>query len=440
MPDPTPPVSQQPAAGAARTPLPPGEGVRPGSVWTTGQVCSRDQRRGRYTRESMNHPGKMLPSIARYLITTYTQPGQTILDPMAGIGTTLVEAMHLGRRGVGVEYETRWAHLASANLRLATDQGATGTGEIYTGDSRQLLALLPPSIRGRVALVITSPPYGPSTHGHVRTPGARRGKVSKIHHRYSDNDTSNLAYQDHEELAAGFTQILAGCAAALTPGGHVAITARPYRRHGELIDIPGMVIAAGANSGLHLVDRCAALIAGVRNGKLVPRASFFQIKNLRAALTEGDPQWLVSHEDVLVFAVSDVVPRPVGTESGGGIPDASDAKPASFPVGQVRASRQCASQSSPRPVVAYADHWLDSSAPARVDRRPQPAYPANAHPGSATDPRSIGRELGRTPNSCPSYPRPVPGSTSPDAIGSPSPVSRDTPRSQAAFVNTSGRR
>jgi hypothetical protein len=28
--------------------------------------------------------------------------------------------------------------------------------------------------------VVTSPPYGPSTHGHARTPGARRGKVRKI--------------------------------------------------------------------------------------------------------------------------------------------------------------------------------------------------------------------------------------------------------------------
>src|SRR5205823_3389567 len=82
--------------------------------------------RGRYTKESMAHPGKMLPSIARYLIATYTQPGEPVCDPMAGIGTTVVEAMHLGRHGFGVEYEPRWARLAADNIALAQSQGATG--------------------------------------------------------------------------------------------------------------------------------------------------------------------------------------------------------------------------------------------------------------------------------------------------------------------------
>jgi hypothetical protein len=270
-----------------------------GSVFLTGQVCSREQRRDRYTKESMAHPGKMLPSIARYLIATYTQPGEPVCDPMAGIGTTVVEAMHLRRHGFGVEYEPRWARLAADNIALAQSQGATGTGEVVQGDARQLPALVPPELHGRIALVVTSPPYGPSTHGHVRTPGPRRGKVRKIHHRYGG--ASNLAYRDHDELADAFTYILTGCAAILRPGGIVAITARPYRRHGELVDIPGMVVAAGLAAGLRLHEECAALIAGVRDGRLVPRASFFQQKNVRAAIADGDPQWLVQHEDVVLF-------------------------------------------------------------------------------------------------------------------------------------------
>jgi hypothetical protein len=241
----------------------------------------------------------MLPTIARHAINTYTDPGDLVLDPMAGIGTTVVEAMHLDRHGVGVEYEDKWAALAAVNVALAEKQDAPGTGVIYTGDSRNLPTLLPPQMRGTVALVITSPPYGPSTHGHVRTPGPRRGKVRKLHHRYGGAD--NLAYRDHDTLAQGFTDILAGCRAVLRPGGHVVITARPYRRHGELIDIPGMVVAAGETAGLELVEECVALMAGVRNGVLVPRASFFQQKNVRDAIADGDPQWLVQHEDVIVL-------------------------------------------------------------------------------------------------------------------------------------------
>jgi hypothetical protein len=279
-----------------------GSGVQ-GSVLLTGQNPSRDLRRGRYTKASMDHPGKMLPTIARYLIATYTTPGDLVLDPMAGIGTTIVEAMHLGRHGVGVEYEDRWAGYAADNIRLAVTQHATSSGGIYVGDARRLPALIPGEMHGQIDLVITSPPYGSSTHGHARTPGPRRGKVRKVHHRYG-TDAGNLAYTAHRDLADGFTQILTGCAALLRPGGHVAVTARPYRRAGELVDIPGMVVAAGHAAGLTLVDELVALIAGVRNGVLVPRASFFQTKNVREANAAGDPQLLLQHEDLLVFVRS----------------------------------------------------------------------------------------------------------------------------------------
>ncbi len=294
----TPPVTTATVPGPGRGPAT----ARQGSVFVTGQVCSREQRRGRYTPESLAHPGKMLPAIGRYLINTYTEIGEWVCDPMAGIFTTVVEAMHLGRHGIGVEYEARWAALAADNIRLATAQGAAGTGQVVHGDSRHVPALIPPELHGRIALVITSPPYGPSTHGHVRTPGPRRGKVAKINHRYG-GDAGNLAYRHHDELAEGFTQILTGCAAILRPGGHVAITARPYRRHGELVDIPGLVVAAGINAGLRLHEECAALIAGIRNERLVPRASFFQQRNVRAAIADGDPQWLLQHEDVIIFQV-----------------------------------------------------------------------------------------------------------------------------------------
>jgi len=275
--------------------------VAQGSVWVTGQTCSQAQRRGRYVPASMAHPAKMLPSIARHAIATYTKPGELVLDPMAGIGTTVVEAVHLDRHGYGIEYEPRWAELAAANIRHATRQGATGTGVVWRADARRLPNPLPAAMRGRVALVLTSPPYGPSTHGHVREWAGRDGEVSRINTRYG-RDTRNLAYRSPDELAAGFTQILTGCAAVLRPGGHVVVTARPYRRHGELVDIPGMVAAAGGPAGLVLVDRCAALIAGVRRGHLVPRGSFFQLRNLRAAQAAGDPQWLINHEDVLIFS------------------------------------------------------------------------------------------------------------------------------------------
>ncbi|HYN96669.1 MAG TPA: DNA methyltransferase [Pilimelia sp.] len=403
-------------------PEPTASPVPQGSVFLTGQTCAREQRRGRYTPESMQHPGKMLPATARYLIATYTTAGEYVADPMAGIGTTIVEAMHLGRHGIGVEYEPRWATLAADNIRLATNQGATGTGEIYQGDSRRLPALIPPTLHGRIALVITSPPYGASTHGHVCTPGARRGKVRKIHHKYGA-DAANLAYTNYDELAAAFTQILTGCAAILQPGGHVAITARPYRRHGELIDIPGMVVAAGTNAGLHLIEECATLIAGIRNGKVVPRSSFFQLKNARAAIEAGDPQWIAAHEDVLIFGRPEI--------------SASSAEPK-----RSRAARHDSAPGGSAPAITHTDHRLDASTPSRMDRRVHRAHPANASPsGSATDPRSYsGRDLERTPDPCPPYSGPIPGDIRPRPSAHRRPTDPDRPHPPADTPSAAGRR
>ncbi|WP_425280216.1 TRM11 family SAM-dependent methyltransferase [Micromonospora orduensis] len=358
-----------------------------GAVWLTGQTASRDLRRGRYTPESLTHPGKMLPTIPRYAIRTYTSPGDVVLDPMAGIGTTIIEAMHLGRHGVGVEYEAEWVAKAADNIRHTLRAGASGRGEIYHGDSTALPSLLPASLHGQASLVITSPPYGSSTHGHVRTPGPRRGKVRKINHRYGGTD--NLAYRSHGELADGFTAILAGCRTLLRPGGHVVVTARPYRRHGELIDIPGMVVAAGINAGLELVEECIALICGVRDSVIIPRASFFQQKNTRDAIATGDPQWLVQHEDVVVLRAP-------------------------------RSPRHDSTQSGSASARAHADR-LDAFTPSRMDRRAHPARPANSNPnGSATDTRSHpGRDVERTPDPCPPNSRPIPGVARPDATTNP---------------------
>src|SRR6266702_7104658 len=118
-----------PAARPARPRLVPGPGLEL-SVWATAQQDARTQRRGRYLPASTAHPAKMLPAIAATAITRYTAPGDLVADPMCGIGTTLVEAAYLGRDGLGVEYEERWARLAAANIDWARRHGAGGNAEV----------------------------------------------------------------------------------------------------------------------------------------------------------------------------------------------------------------------------------------------------------------------------------------------------------------------
>jgi modification methylase len=297
-------------------------GGLPLSVWPAAQQTSPAQRAGRYLPESTAHPAKMLPAIARHAIAAYTQPGELVVDPMCGIGTTLVEAAHLGRDAIGVEYEPRWAELARANLAHAAGQGAPGGGQVVQGDARRVTSLLDPGVVGRVALVLTSPPYGSSVHGQAKAePG--RG-VAKWHDRYG-SDPANLAHASLPALLAAMGEILAGCAAVLRPGGLVVLTARPWRRRELLVDFPGALVRVGEQAGLVAFERNVALLVGLNGDRLVGRPSFFQLDRVRKARARGLPLRIIAHEDVLVLRrLSAPTPR---TPSGP--PQVSDGHPAS---------------------------------------------------------------------------------------------------------------
>ncbi|WP_435593796.1 TRM11 family SAM-dependent methyltransferase [Nocardia sp. bgisy118] len=278
--------------------------AQPVSVWATAQNAPTAQRRGRYHPDSTAHPAKMFPAIVAHAVATYTRPGDLVLDPMCGIGTTLVESLHLGRRAVGVEYESRWAELARTNIELAREAGIDLDAAVFHGDARKLGDLIPAELRGQASLVITSPPYGDSLHGHVRA--NRRQPVLKSNHRYGQVlDRGNLANVGLGRLLSGFTKILAGTAEYLAPGGHVVITARPWRQHAELVPLPSHLYTCGELAGLVPVERCVALLGRLSDGELVARSSFFQRDFVVKQRSSGLPIHLIAHEDVVILRKPD---------------------------------------------------------------------------------------------------------------------------------------
>src|SRR6266545_6779459 len=144
-----------PSPSALDTPA----GELPLAVWPCANTSPQSQRAGRYLPASTAHPAKMTPELARRIVAEYSRPGQLVVDPMFGIGTTLVEAAALGRRAVGVELEPRWAELARANLGFALPDEQARRGEVRLGDARLLSGVLADLV-GTVDLVATSPPYG----------------------------------------------------------------------------------------------------------------------------------------------------------------------------------------------------------------------------------------------------------------------------------------
>lgn len=58
------------------------------------------------THNYYNYPAKFSPIFAREVINYFTSPGDTVLDPFVGGGTSILEAMALGRRGIGIDIST----------------------------------------------------------------------------------------------------------------------------------------------------------------------------------------------------------------------------------------------------------------------------------------------------------------------------------------------
>lgn len=59
---------------------------------------------------------------ARYCIETLTDPGELILDPMAGSGTTIIAALLSGRKGLGIEKDEKTFNIMRGRVKEHADR------------------------------------------------------------------------------------------------------------------------------------------------------------------------------------------------------------------------------------------------------------------------------------------------------------------------------
>ena len=54
-----------------------------------------------YTHDFYKYPARFSPSFVRFMLDSLTEPGDYVLDPFMGGGTTIVEAAASGRHAIG---------------------------------------------------------------------------------------------------------------------------------------------------------------------------------------------------------------------------------------------------------------------------------------------------------------------------------------------------
>jgi len=85
------------------------------------------------------YPARFVPQLPGILINYFSSPGDTILDPFCGSGTTLVESYKIGRKAVGVDINPVAVLMTKAKLVEYNERSLTEYVERIRRDSLRLL-------------------------------------------------------------------------------------------------------------------------------------------------------------------------------------------------------------------------------------------------------------------------------------------------------------
>ena len=177
------------------------------------------------------HGANKPPRLMKQLIETFTKPGARILDPMAGVGGTLIGASicEQPREAVGIEINARWV---SIYHQVLEQEGTLHPQTMQEGDCLQVL---PQYEAASFDCVLMDPPY--TIHLEQTMSG---GKSAQTHaNRRTDYNMRSNAPGDLANLASysGYLdmmeQVFAACFRVLKPGKYLIFIIRNQYQSGE---------------------------------------------------------------------------------------------------------------------------------------------------------------------------------------------------------------
>ena len=77
----------------------------------------------KFNRETGFHPTQKPVALFEYLIKTYTNEGEVVLDNCLGSGTTAVACLNIGRKFIGIEQDEHYCEIARERIAKADKTG-----------------------------------------------------------------------------------------------------------------------------------------------------------------------------------------------------------------------------------------------------------------------------------------------------------------------------
>lgn len=180
------------------------------------------------------HPAKFPETMAQDFIEFFTKQGQTVLDPMAGTGSTLIAALRAGRNSYGIELNPKYAEIAEQIIK--DERAALGKqvkdlkSKIINGDALKASAYKLPTID----YVLTSPPYWDMLHAKGAETQKKRRTATDMDVFYSDDpkDVGNI--HDYEKFLGMLVEIYTGLKPLLRERAYLTIIVKNIKKGGKI--------------------------------------------------------------------------------------------------------------------------------------------------------------------------------------------------------------
>ena len=191
--------------------------------WVKSQVAIWEfNYEKRDIRDKSIHPAVYPIGLPKKCIELFTHKGELVLDPFAGIGTTLLAAKDTGRNAVG--FDLKQEYIDFAFKRLAQENLSNKTKQIeIKDDAHNISKYLKDE---SVSLCVTSPPYA-NMLNKPKLNKSRRGDARNDKHymkiqQYS-NDPKDLGTMNHIDYSRSITEIYRGIFPLMKPKAHCVI-------------------------------------------------------------------------------------------------------------------------------------------------------------------------------------------------------------------------